>query len=367
MTLQARQVALGQSWAFTDHRTQGEVPTDQVRGLTAHDEPIVRVLPMARVRPDPDQPRKIFTPESIAELAASIREKGLLQPILVRPGDQGYRIVAGERRWRAHLHNNAATIAALVTELSADDVLAVQIIENLQREDMTVLEEAHAYQRLVAECGGDVDLAAKKLGKAPWRITERTCLLKLEPEYQQLLASGNLRTSQAYEMAQLSTPGQRRLFAAIKAGHCADRKTLTQVAAALREKEAQASIFDKLAAPPVAPTAEEVQAASRLERKITQVAAMLAEGFDDNEIVAAKKVDPGKAATFADKLALIQRHLAQMERALRVSAVATDLLAAKPAAPSLRAQARRAPSPTPPKRRAARRKPTAAPRSAPQT
>jgi ParB family transcriptional regulator, chromosome partitioning protein len=315
MTLPARQVALGESWAFTQHRTQGEVT----------DEPIVRVLPMARVRPDPDQPRKIFAPESIAELAASIREKGLLQPILVRPGPEGYRIVAGERRWRAHLHNHAVSIGAIITDLSADDVLAVQIIENLQREDMSALEEANAYQRLIDECGGDVEVAAKKLGKMSWRLTERTCLLRLEPEYQSLLASGNLRTSQAYEMAQLSTVGQRRLFAAIKAGHCADRKTLTQVAAALREKEAQASIFDKLAAPPAAPTAEEVQAASRLERKITQVAAMLAEGFDDNEIVAAKKVDPGKAATFADKLALIQKHLAQMERALRVSAAATDL------------------------------------------
>jgi ParB family chromosome partitioning protein len=288
----------------------------------------VRALPMAKVHRDPTQPRKIFTPGSIAELAGSIRENGLLQPIGVRPDGDGWRIVFGERRWRAHQHNKARMILARVLDLTGTDVLVTQIIENAAREPMTALEEAHAYQRLVDELGGDVEAAAKALGKVPFRITERTSLLKLEDEYLQLLASGNLTNSQAYEMAQLSPVGQRRLFGAIKAGQCPTYKALRAMSLALREAEAQVSIFDQVVAAQEPPSQQELRAASRLEKKIDQVSKILAMGFDDNEIVAVKRIDPGKAATYADKLALIQKHLAQMELALRASAVIGDLFAA---------------------------------------
>jgi len=162
----------------------------------------------------------------------------------------------------------------------------------------------------------------------PFRITERTSLLKLEDEYLQLLASGNLTNSQAYEMAQLSPVGQRRLFGAIKAGQCPTYKALRAMSLALREAEAQVSIFDQVVAAQEPPSQQELRAASRLEKKIDQVSKILAMGFDDNEIVAVKRIDPGKAATYADKLALIQKHLAQMELALRASAVIGDLFAA---------------------------------------
>ena len=287
----------------------------------------VRALPVKQVHPDPTQPRKIFSKESIAELAASIRENGLLQPITVKPDGTGWQVLFGERRLRAHIHNKAEMILARVLDLTGTDVLVGQIVENDQREPMSPLEEAHAYQRLVEELGGDVELAAKKLGKMPWRITERTCLLRLEPEYQALLASKQIGTSAAYEMAQLSPIGQRRLFGAIKHGQCSNYNALRAAALALREQEAQASMFDTLPARPE-PTAEERAAATRLERKIAKVSQMLAMGFSDNEVVAAQKVDPGRAAGFADKLALIQKHLGQMERALRASAVTSDLFAA---------------------------------------
>ena len=117
------------------------------------------------------------------------------------------------------------------------------------------------------------------------------------------------------------------MFAAIKAGQCPTWKSLRAVSQALQEQERQTSIFDVAAAPPP-PSAEERRAASRLEKKIAQVAGILAMGFDDNEIVAVKKIDPGKAAGYADKLALIQKHLAQIEHALRASAVTGDLFAA---------------------------------------
>lgn len=288
----------------------------------------VRALSMDLVRPDASQPRKIFTPESIAELAASIRENGLIQPITVRRDGNGYLIVAGERRYRAHLHNKTELILARIVDIAGTDVLVQQIVENAQRADMTPLEEAHAYQRLVDDLDGNIELAAQRLGKPGFRLSGRLCLLRLEPEYQTLLAAKQIKCTEASEMAGLATAGQHRLFVAIKSGQCPTTKALRAVSQALFLKQAQASIFDRLAVPPPPPaTAEERAAASRLESKITQVTQMLAMGFHENEIVAAKRVDPGKAATFADKLALIQKHLAQMELALRASAVvAGDLL-----------------------------------------
>jgi ParB family transcriptional regulator, chromosome partitioning protein len=295
--------------------------------------PEVRALPMAQVRPDPEQPRREFSEEAIAELAGSIRESGLLQPITVHKVATRapiWIIIAGERRYRAHIHNGAKTILARVLDdISEVDVLVAQIVENTQRADMTPLEEGRAYQRLVDQLGGDVELVAKKLGKMPWRITERTCLLRLAPEYQKLLAGKHLQTSQAFEMAHLSERGQKRLFEAIRFGQCPTYNTLRAVSLAIREKEAQTSIFDIMLAVPPGPTDEERWAASRLEKKISLACDVLAAGFDDNEVIAARKVDPMKAAGYADKLALMQKHLGQMERALRATvAVNVDLFAA---------------------------------------
>lgn len=299
--------------------------------MTQATEATVRALPMDRVHPDPTQPRKEFAAESIAELAASIRENGLIQPITVRPDGKGWIIVAGERRWRAHLHNKTELILARIIELSGADVLVHQIVENAQRADMTPLEEARAYQRLVDDLAGNIELAAKRLGKPKFRLTERLCLLRLAPEYQQLLAARQLKCTEAFEMAGLSPAGQHRLFTAIKSGQCPTVKALRAVSQALLVQEAQASIFDRLAVPAAPPpSAEERAAASRLEQKILQVTKMLAMGFHENEIIAAKRVDPGKAATFADKLALIRKHLTQMELALRASAVAGDLFQRSP-------------------------------------
>lgn len=290
----------------------------------------VRALPIAKVRPDPSQPRKLFEPEALAELAASIRENGLIQSITVRadPDGKGWIIVAGERRYRATLLNAAKTINAIVVDLDAAAIRVAQIVENTQRKDMTPLEEAHAYQALVDELGGDVDAAAKKLGMQSWRVTERTCLLRLLPEYQSLLTTKQLKPSQAFEMAQLAPKGQQKLFTAIRFNRCPSYNALRAVSLALREEEAQTSIFDIVETPP-GPTAEERTAMTRLERKIDMVTGVLSAGFDDGEVVAAKRIDPNRAATYADKLALIQKAIGQMELALRAAAaVHIDLLAA---------------------------------------
>ena len=161
-------------------------------------EATVRNIPLREIDPDPDQPRKTFGPSELSELAASIRANGLLQPITVREGGpNGYLIVAGERRYRAHVVNRAATIRAIVIE-TADpaDIRIKQIIENDQRADVPPLEQARSYQALMDEQGWTPAELGSRIGKAAHRVTERTALLKIAPEYQQLLASGNLKPSE---------------------------------------------------------------------------------------------------------------------------------------------------------------------------
>jgi len=285
---------------------------------------MIRNLPTEDVYPNPDQPRKVFDEAKLRELAASIREHGLLQPITVRPEGAGrYMIVIGERRWRAHELAGLATIKANVVKNMTDAMLAEQaIVENLQRVDITPLEEAHAFQAML-EKGYTVQTLASRIGlKQPWRVAERTALLKLRPEYLDLLSKGQITPSQATEFARLSHENQDRLFRLVKAGRCETYNSLRAAANGLVEVEQQGEMFD---APK--PTEEERRAVGRLEARIEQVRKVLAGGFKDGEVVIAKKIAPDRAATIAEEIALIRRHLEQLEKALRHSAAQKELMA----------------------------------------
>src|SRR5579871_2375454 len=170
-------------------------------------------LPLDLIDPNPDQPRQEFEAEPLELLADSIRTMGVLQPIKVTKRGERYLIVMGERRWRASKLAGCKTIPAVVQDrMSNLDVMVEAIVENNVRRDVTPLEEAIAYQRCLDE-GLSVEELAEKLGfKQAWRITERTDLLKLRPEYQTLLKGKQITASQAYEMAQLSPAGQDALF-----------------------------------------------------------------------------------------------------------------------------------------------------------
>lgn len=290
---------------------------------------LAQPLPLNDVRPDPRQPRKLFEEGEIAGLWSSLRENGLQQPIKVRRDPVGgYVVVFGERRYRAHVYGGAETIDAVVDDSMCDigKARVAQLIENDQRVDVTALERGQSYLDAMAENGWSVEELGKRIGKHPRHITCWTDLLKPKAEYQALLASGNLQAGVLLEMARLSGPGQDRLFKAIKRGLCPTAKDLKAVAPGIRNDEDGSSA---LFAMPEPPTKAEVKAAESLERKIASVCEILAAGFDDNEIVATRKIDPSKAATTADKLSLIRKHLADIEHALRASAaVQTDLLAA---------------------------------------
>lgn len=145
-------------------------------------------LPTNRVIPDPDQPRKSFDDESLLDLAQSIEENGLLQPIVVQPEDENgtFRIIMGERRWRAHDFAGKTSIPAIIRPADDSTILALQIIENNQREDIAPLEEARALQRLV-ELSGNKKEVAQALGRSPSWLSKRLSLLKT-PEKVQVFA-----------------------------------------------------------------------------------------------------------------------------------------------------------------------------------
>lgn len=226
---------------------------------------MLRTISTDRIYGNPNQPRQIFDEKGLRELADSIEMNGLLQPIKVRPDSAGkFMIVCGERRWRAHQLAGIKTIKADVVDADQldDQALAIAaIVENLQRTDITPLEEAKAFQRML-DTGMTVNELSKRLGlKQSWRITERTSLLKIRPEYQVLLAKSIITPSQAFEMSRLNPANQDQLLALIKAGKCDTYNRLRATASALLETEQQSEMFD----PPKPVTEEERRRMDHLE------------------------------------------------------------------------------------------------------
>jgi ParB/RepB/Spo0J family partition protein len=171
----------------------------------------VRIVPIDRIDPNPKQPRVLFEESALEELAASIREHGVLQPILVRPtGPNHYQIVAGERRWRASRLAGLTSIPALIEEIDDDTALEISIIENLQREDLTPLDEAAMYDRMVHEHGYSIRKLAEKLGKDKGYLENRLRLAGAPAEIRELVSLRKDSLSHAYELMKVEDPKKRR-------------------------------------------------------------------------------------------------------------------------------------------------------------
>lgn len=179
------------------------IPAD-VAGGTA-DGPRLEDVAVGDVRPNPHQPRVHFDEESLAELAASIQEIGVLQPILVRPAADGaYELIAGERRWRAARRAGLAVIPAVIRD--TDDLGSVEraLVENLHRQDLTPLEEAAAYQQLIEDFSLTHEQVASRVGKSRSAVSNTLRLMSLPAAVQPLLADGRL--SAGHAKALLGTP-----------------------------------------------------------------------------------------------------------------------------------------------------------------
>ncbi|WP_298725028.1 ParB/RepB/Spo0J family partition protein [uncultured Ferrovibrio sp.] len=159
----------------------------------------VREIPIEQLKPNPYQPRKIFNTSALEELARSVKEKGLLQPLLVRRArdGQGYEIVAGERRWRAAQLAQLHAVPVVIKEITDRDALEIGLIENVQREDLNPLEEAGAFQRLHDEFGYSQDQIAQVIGKSRSHVTNTLRLLQLPKSVQEMISRGQLTAGQA--------------------------------------------------------------------------------------------------------------------------------------------------------------------------
>ncbi len=174
----------------------------------------IRDVPLDRIDPNPQQPRLTFDEDTLQELAASIVEHGVLQPILLRPGAEGrYQLVAGERRWRGARIAGLHDIPALIEEIDDDTALEIAIIENLQREDLSPLDEAIMYERMTTDHGYSLRKLAQKLGKDKGYIENRLRLADAPSEIKQLVSLRKDTLSHAYELLKVEDSKKRRKLA----------------------------------------------------------------------------------------------------------------------------------------------------------
>jgi ParB family transcriptional regulator, chromosome partitioning protein len=172
----------------------------------------IREIPVDRILPNPAQPRLSYEEESLTELASSIREHGVLQPILVRPVGSNYELIAGERRWRASRLAGRESIPAIVADFDEETALEVSIIENLQREDVSPLEEAAMYAKMT-NLGYSVRQLAQKIGKDKGYVENRLRLADAPPEIRELVSVRRDTISHAYELMKIPDERKRRRLA----------------------------------------------------------------------------------------------------------------------------------------------------------
>lgn len=163
-------------------------------------------IEIGKIVPNEHQPRKIFKDEPLMELAASIREKGVLQPIIVaRLGDGTFRIVAGERRWRASRHAGLKKIPALVKEVSSQDSIEIALIENIQREELNAIETADAFQTLMHDFSLTQEALSARVGKDRATVANYLRILKLPEEIKALINDGSLSLGHAKALLSLDS------------------------------------------------------------------------------------------------------------------------------------------------------------------
>jgi len=173
----------------------------------------VQLVPVTRVRPCAFQPRKDFAPESLKELADSIKEQGIVQPLIVRPTGGNFELIAGERRWRAAQMLGLAEVPVIVRQADDRAVLELALIENLQRENLNAIEEAQGYAQLIGQFQLTQEEAAVKVGRSRVVVANALRLLKLAPELQAYVRDGRLSVGHAKVILGLSSAEEQKLAA----------------------------------------------------------------------------------------------------------------------------------------------------------
>ncbi|MCL2748895.1 MAG: ParB/RepB/Spo0J family partition protein [Alphaproteobacteria bacterium] len=181
----------------------------EISVLAGGERVVVRHIPIVQIAPNPDQPRKAFAKQELEELANSIREKGVLQPILVRNvagRANQYEIIAGERRWRASQIAGLAEIPALVKSLTNENAMEIALIENVQRENLNAIEESAAYENLMTKCSYEIEDVAKLIGKSVSYLRNILRLSGLPESVKQMVIDGRLSATHARTLAVAENP-----------------------------------------------------------------------------------------------------------------------------------------------------------------
>ncbi len=205
--------SLGRGLSALFEETRGAVSLEPDSGAIAadgRDQARVQMIDVARIKPHPDQPRRHFDAEALDELAESIRTRGVIQPIIVRPmANEHYQIVAGERRWRAAQKAQLHKIPALVRDFDEAETLEIALVENIQRQDLNPIEEAQAYKRLIGQFGHSQDVLGRLVGKSRSHVANLMRLLDLPDAIQDHLVAGRL--SMGHGRALIGVPGAEKI------------------------------------------------------------------------------------------------------------------------------------------------------------
>ncbi len=189
------------------HNEMGQIPDISV--LTGAERVVVKPIPLVQISPNPDQPRKTFTENELRDLAESIREKGVLVPIILRPVQNKsylYEIVAGERRYRAAQMAGLSEIPALVKTLTNQNAMEIALIENVQRENLNPIEEAMGYKNLMEKCGYSIGDVSRLIGKSESYIRNLMRINSLPDSVKELVKNGELSASHARTIAVSDNP-----------------------------------------------------------------------------------------------------------------------------------------------------------------
>lgn len=182
-------------------------------GSSEDDQALIVSIPVKKISPNKFQPRRVFDEEALEELASSIEQYGILQPIVLRKALNGYELVAGERRWRASKLAGITDIPAIIKEYTDSEMIEIALIENIQREDLNAIEEALAYRRLMDELSLTQEEVGRKVGRSRSLIANMVRLLNLDPKVQEYVSRGTLSMGQARPLLALET-GELQIEAA---------------------------------------------------------------------------------------------------------------------------------------------------------
>lgn len=284
-------------------------------------------ISLDKITRNPAQPRQDFPPDYIKELAASIKQRGLIQPITVRRvGKDRFMIVTGECRFRAHKLIAAKSVRCEIVDIDDREMQLRAIVENMQRKAMNPMEEARAFKSLL-DAGYTVDQIVTELGLPSTAIVrQRLILLNLTPVVAKLVESGQLSVAMAFGVAQVSPEQQTKMVQAISAGRLKTSEQVRHAGIALREAESQLDAFANIPKP----TKKDLAALNAVEAKIDQIAAMVQQGFKNGECVIAQRVCPDRVTLMAEKLRLIRSHIQTMEHELRRVAAQIEIFRPPP-------------------------------------